>query len=80
MISDLMSFYDDNIQVNDNKADSRNIAGRNDPFSGQSGIQFQGDNFLHHGFEANSNLQQGQHFDQCNVQQGGFKMTFGGPF
>lgn len=80
MINDLMSFYDDNIQENNIKTDSRNIAGRNDSFFGQSGIRFQGDNFPHHGFEANSNLQQGHLFDQCNVQQGGFKMVFGAPF
>ncbi|KAL4578588.1 hypothetical protein LXL04_014713 [Taraxacum kok-saghyz] len=73
MINDLMTFYDNNIQL---KADSRNMVGRNDPFCGQPGIRFQGDNFLHNGFEANSNLQQGHHFDQ----QGGLKMVFSGPF
>ncbi|KAK9062694.1 hypothetical protein SSX86_019883 [Deinandra increscens subsp. villosa] len=82
MIDDLMSFYDNNIIQGSKKPDPRNLTGSNDdPFVRQSSIQFQQDNFLHHGFESNiTRLQQAHHFNNIIQQQDCFKMMFGSSF
>lgn len=90
MINDLMSFYDNNIQENSPKPNPRNLSGSNDLFLGPSSIQFQENNFLHHGFESNITLSQQAHqFNQCkvsnspfdnNIHQDGLKMMFGSSF
>ncbi|KAI3797861.1 hypothetical protein L1987_33125 [Smallanthus sonchifolius] len=77
MISDLMSFYDNNIQEHNTKPDPRNL---NEPFLGQPSIQFQGNNFLHHGFESNiTHTQQAHHFNNI-IQLDCLKMMFGSSF
>lgn len=79
MINDLMSFYDTNVQENNNKPDPRNLSASNDSFLGQSSIQFQENNFLNHGFESNISLSQQTH-DFNHIQQEGFQMMFGSHF
>nr|ASU91634.1 EIL1 [Gerbera hybrid cultivar] len=91
MISELMTFYDNNIHKNATKPDPRNISVSNDQF-----LQFQGINFIHHGFQTfdegktvNSTFQpQTPQFDQSkvlnstfnNIPQDGFNMMFDSPF